>query len=251
MTDDHVGCRLAALLKTLKPKGMKPVSAKVLNTWIAQAEGLPQLAQRAEVEGSGYLRAGFVASAIFTEVRQMYTKLSSEMSGIVTMWHEMNSAEQIEALRNEALDLAFVYLPVDCDELEVRSLVRDPLVIAVPEHHRFAKRRKVTLSALRNDRFVLPARHVSPGLYDRIRSACHAAGISPTVPHQPRHMLSILSLVSMGAGVSILPRSLAGACFPGVTFLNISGDSPSIEIAAVWNPANRSATLSKALKRLL
>jgi DNA-binding transcriptional LysR family regulator len=240
--------------RTKRSVRISDVGASLLDTarsLIAQAEGLPQLARRAEIEGCGYLRAGFVASAIFTEVRQMYTKLSSDMSGIVTMWHELNSAEQIEALRNEALDLAFVYLPVDCDELEVRPLVRDPLVIAVPEHHRFAKRRKVTLSALRNDRFVLPARHLSPGLYDRILSACHTAGISPTVPHQPRHMLSILSLVSMGAGVSFLPRSLAGASFPGVTFLNVSGDAPSIEIAVAWNPANRSATLSKALDRLL
>ena len=39
MTDDHVRSKLAALLRTLKPKRKEPVSAKVLNTWIAQAEG--------------------------------------------------------------------------------------------------------------------------------------------------------------------------------------------------------------------
>ncbi|MPM24527.1 hypothetical protein SDC9_71010 [bioreactor metagenome] len=38
MTDDRVGSKLAALLGTLKPKTKEPVSAKVLNTWIAQAK---------------------------------------------------------------------------------------------------------------------------------------------------------------------------------------------------------------------
>jgi hypothetical protein len=38
MSDEHLGSRLAALLRTLKPKTKEPVSTKVLNTWIAQAE---------------------------------------------------------------------------------------------------------------------------------------------------------------------------------------------------------------------
>lgn len=217
---------------------------------LAQADGLPQLAQRADTGSSGYLRAGFVASAIFTRTRLLYTKLSSGIPGIVTIWQEMNSAEQIEALRNEQLDIAFVYRPLDCDDLEVRTIARDPIVIAVPEHHRFAKRRTVALSALGNDDFVLPARHLSPGLYDRIIASCHDAGITPRVPHQPRHMLSVLSLVSMGAGVSFLPRSLAQARFPGVTFLDITRKPPHIELAALWNPTNNSPTLAKALKAL-
>lgn len=217
---------------------------------LAQADGLPHLAQRAKTEGCGYLRAGFVASAVFTRMRSFYTKLSSDLPGVVTMWQEMNSAEQIEALRNEKLDIAFAYLPTDCDDLEVRTVARDLIAVTVPEHHRFAKRRRVRLGELRNDDFVLPLRHLSPRFYDRVISACHDAGISPTIPHQPRHMLSILSLVSMGAGVSFLPRSLAAAGFPGVTFLDIAGEAPTIELAVLWHPANHSPALATALKLL-
>jgi len=40
MSDEQLGSRLAALLRTLEPKAKakEPVSTKVLNTWIAQAE---------------------------------------------------------------------------------------------------------------------------------------------------------------------------------------------------------------------
>lgn len=219
-------------------------------TLIAQAEGLPHLAQKASVEGCGYLRAGFVASAIFNKTRHLYTKLSSNSSGILTMWHEMNSAEQIEALHTEKLDIAFVYLPIDSDGLEVVPIIRDPLVIAVPEDNPIAKHRKVALSRLKRESFVLPPRHLSPGMYDHMLAACHAEGIIPKVPHQPRHLLSILSLVSMGAGVSILPRSLAAAKFPGVTFVEFSRNVPSIEIAAVWSKTNKSIILAKAIDQL-
>ncbi|ETR79144.1 hypothetical protein X566_14595 [Afipia sp. P52-10] len=54
----------------------------------------------------------------------------------------------------------------------------------------------------------------------------------------------------MGAGVSLLPHSLAAAGFSGVTFLDIIGDAPDIELVVKWNPNNQSAALVNAPKRL-
>lgn len=61
MSDEHLGSRLAALLRTLKPKAKEPVSAKVLNTWIAQAEG--KLGDEAKGGRLGWLIASSVAIA--------------------------------------------------------------------------------------------------------------------------------------------------------------------------------------------
>lgn len=61
MSDEHLGSRLAALLRTLKPKGKEPVSAQVLNTWIAQAEG--KLGDEAKGGRLGWLIASSVAIA--------------------------------------------------------------------------------------------------------------------------------------------------------------------------------------------
>ena len=61
MSDEHLGSRLAALLRTLKPKSKEPVSAKVLNTWIAQAEG--KLGDEAKGGRLGWLVASSVAIA--------------------------------------------------------------------------------------------------------------------------------------------------------------------------------------------
>lgn len=61
MGEEHIGSRLAALLATLKPKTKQPVSTKVLNTWIAQAEG--QLGDEAKGGRLGWLIASSVAIA--------------------------------------------------------------------------------------------------------------------------------------------------------------------------------------------
>lgn len=61
MADELNGSRLAAMLALLKPKTNHPVSARVLNTWIAQAEG--QLGDEARGGRLGWLVASSVAIA--------------------------------------------------------------------------------------------------------------------------------------------------------------------------------------------
>lgn len=61
MTDKHNDSRLAAMLRALTPKAKAPVSAKVLNTWIAQAEG--KLGEEAKAGRLGWLVASSVAIA--------------------------------------------------------------------------------------------------------------------------------------------------------------------------------------------
>lgn len=61
MTAEHAGSRLAALLRALTPKAKQPVSAAVLNNWIAQAEG--KLGDEAKGGRLGWLVASSVAIA--------------------------------------------------------------------------------------------------------------------------------------------------------------------------------------------
>jgi hypothetical protein len=61
MSDEPATSRIAALLGTLTPKTKQPVSAKVLNGWIAQAEG--KLGDEARGGRLGWLIASSVAVA--------------------------------------------------------------------------------------------------------------------------------------------------------------------------------------------
>ena len=218
---------------------------------VVQADGLRHVVQRADKGRGGYLRVGFITSSVFTETHKLYSKLSHDIPGVTVMWQEMNSSEQIDALREDKIDIAFLHTPVAHDGLAMRLIVRDPMMVAVSDSHHASSRRSIALSALKDDDFVLPLRHMSPAFYDSIIVACRAAGFSPAIaPHQPRNLLTILSLVSVGAGVSIVPQSLGAASFPGVRVIGIRGAAPIAEISALWNPHNRSPVLARALAAL-
>ncbi len=89
MSDEHLGSRLAALLRTLKPKTKEPVSTKVLNTWIAQAEG--KLGDEAQGGRLGWLVASTVAiaavqRAIDAEGRHLFL-----LKGGTLLQHRLNA----------------------------------------------------------------------------------------------------------------------------------------------------------------
>lgn len=215
---------------------------------VMQADGLRHIVQRADKGRSGYLRAGFITSSVFTKARKLYATLSHGVPGVTVMWQEMNSAEQIEALQEDKIDIGFLHVPTEHTGLAAKVIVRDPLVMAIPDSHRLVGRRSASLSEFGADDFVLALRHVSPIYYDSIIAACGVAGISPIIPpHHPRNLLTVLSLVSVGAGISLVPSSLAAAGVPGVTFLKLRGRGAITEVSAVWKLGNRSPVLSRAL----
>jgi hypothetical protein len=118
MTDDRVGSKLAALLRTLKPKTKEPVSAKVLNTWIAQAEG--QLGDEAKGGRLGWLIAssvavGAVQRALDEDGRQLFL-----LKGGTLLQHRLNATarttKDVDGLVRGDMDAFFAVLEEVLDE---------------------------------------------------------------------------------------------------------------------------------------
>ncbi|WP_375432272.1 nucleotidyl transferase AbiEii/AbiGii toxin family protein [uncultured Friedmanniella sp.] len=89
MTDEYIGSRLAALLATLRPKTMQPSSARVLNLWIAQAEG--QLGDEAKGGRLGWLIASSVAIAAVQRALDADGRQLFLLKGGTLLQHRLNA----------------------------------------------------------------------------------------------------------------------------------------------------------------
>jgi DNA-binding transcriptional LysR family regulator len=139
----------------------------------------------------------------------------------------------------------------DTTGLVIEPLLDEPMLLALPAHHpllRGGKRKRIALAELAEETFILYRRPTGPGLYDAIIAACRTAGFSPHIGQEAPRMVSTLSFVAAGLGVSIVPESMRRLNTEGIAYLALSDAiSPVAPLLLAW----RAAPVSGAMQNLI
>jgi hypothetical protein len=188
----------------------------------------------------GHLRLGFVGSSLYRGLPQALEQFQHSHPQVRVDMLEANSAEQILGLQQMRLDMALVHSIQPPEGIDSQLLVEEPFVVCLPEQHPLHTGAAIDLAELRNDRLILFSSLVSPTYHQRIYEMCLAHGFAPEVRHEVRHWLSVISLVSLGQGVALVPEALARVGMPRLVFRALKGTHPSSEMLAMWRraPAN-------------
>lgn len=118
-------------------------------------------------------------------------------------------------LKTHRIDVALVYeynlLPrIDDVGVELRQLIQEPLLLAMPTTHAHAQgSRPITLASLGHDHWVAP--HSDSALRDVLERACQAAGFNPRLDYTSNDYTVITALVQAGLGVALIPQLAAEA----------------------------------------
>ena len=136
----------------------------------------------------------------------------------------------LDRLRAGVLDLAILALPVRGREFESTPLLTERLFAALPPNHKLATRRSLSLTDLRADPFLL----LRDGhcFRDTAVAACGRARVYPQIVFESGQFSSILSMVSAGMGVSIVPE-MAVEKKSSCRFVRIEDSEASRTIGAV------------------
>ena len=183
----------------------------------AEAEAAVRRAAKGEV---GRLAVGLTSSSSLNPfVLRVLRRFREQMPDVVLKLEENATVDLVEGLRRGALDVAFVRSASGVTaELKAYPLLDEEMMAALPSGHGLARAKSVSLAALAREDFILYRRSQGPGLYDAIVTACGNAGFSPHVVQEAPRMLSTLSLVAAGLGVSIVPASMERLKPDGVVY---------------------------------
>src|SRR5215470_18012785 len=69
--------------------------------------------------------------------------------------YEYQTAQMLEKLHSGQVDLGVLALPVELEGLESRVLYDEPFTVALPEHHRLAKKAHVKVEDLKDESLLL------------------------------------------------------------------------------------------------
>jgi DNA-binding transcriptional LysR family regulator len=211
---------------------------------LAQAETAVNTAKRAAKGEVGKLSIGFLGSATAAFLPALVRDYKAQYTGVKLCLDELTPLQQEAAFESRSIDLGFTR-KLTAEQLKTFAsvcLYSDPLIAVLPRS-RLVKTKRVRVSDLASDSFVLFHRQGSPILFDTITAVCNDAGFSPRVENEPSMMQTVLSLVEAEQGVSIVPACVRNLRCDGVRFYRLQPDKVRVELVAVWKKDRPSVVL--------
>lgn len=207
---------------------------------VAEAARSARAAARGAV---GSLAVGFVGSATYSVLPDLVQRFRQAHAGVDLTLNAMNNAELRRALIDRGIDLAFARSRLDDSEFGSEVVLVEPLVAVVPLASAYAQRASIGLAELADESFILYPRHPRPSFADQITGFCLAAGFRPTVAQETMDLQTAMALVSVGAGISIVPASVERSHRHGVAYLALEDANIATTLFMVWRRDNRSPLL--------
>ncbi len=212
------------------------------------------VAHRTRQAGGGEqasLRVGMATSALFHVLPTLLDRVKARLPGVSMTITDMNSDEQVRSLTVDRIDLGFIHARPDTRGLARCNVVVDTFAVALPATHALAGRADLALRDLQDEAMVAFSREHAPALFDALIASCQQEGFSPRIGHVARHPASVLQMVQLGLGVSIVPRAYSNHAPPAVVFRHVPSMAARLKIDAIWREGNPAPGLRRVIDDVL
>src|SRR5262249_1900985 len=117
-----------------------------------------EAARRAARGELGSLRIGYVPAMVITGLPEIVRGVRKRFPGVEVRLREMDPALQVESLLGDRVDVGFARGPIHEPALATVTILEEPLVAALPSGHQLGRHKRLRLSMLAGEPFVLQAR---------------------------------------------------------------------------------------------
>jgi DNA-binding transcriptional LysR family regulator len=211
---------------------------------------LPEIARRLRAGTVGSLTLSFVSTADYNVLPQIVQLYSTAFPDVEVALVEATSDVQIDALLDGSAD-AGILIPTRAalpSTLEYRTLLREPLVAALPDGWIDGGRVVIKNGVMAGHDWMtqplimFPSR-VSPDFHELVMSFYRSRGQQPFVKQEAIQMQTIISLVSAGMGMALVPTSMKHLARTGVRYVPLADDAPMLETGIAWRSTNGAPAL--------
>jgi len=212
---------------------------------LKQSDHAAEAARRAARGEIGTLTLGFCSVATAGFLPSIVRRYKELLPGVRLLFREMDPTQQEAAFSQGEIDVGITRPPFAkklARELDVKTILREPLLVAVPESHP-ATARKMKVENLSEEPFILFHRNGAPTVHDAILGMCQKHGFAPKVAYESDNMQTTFTLVAGGQGVAIVPMCTLNLRPEGVRFLRLQPDEYRADLVVAWPKNSQSAVL--------
>jgi DNA-binding transcriptional LysR family regulator len=204
----------------------------------------------------GTVRIAFAGVSTHPLVARLARAVHSQRPGIVLEMSSQNFAQPAmkRVLAGET-DIALGRWDVVPADVIARVVMRDSLVVAVPDTHALAGAHRLSISQLSSDAFVSLPPYEGSVLPDRLRRMARASGFVADVVQIAPDTQTALALVSAQVGSHLTLASVASnVADPHVVFIPLDESVPAsgdVHLRAAWRRDDDSPALRAVVQELL
>ncbi len=212
---------------------------------IAQSDAALAALMRVGRGQTGKISVGYVASAAYAGIlTQSLASFRENYPDIELQLVEMEMRQQLAHIVEGDLDFGYIRPPAPVPLGLTTTLVfREPLIVALPETDPLASGGSLSLAALADRTFITPRQPADVGFHSNTIEACRDAGFNPNINPNGRDFTTIASMVAVGLGVAIVPKSLECLRLPGVRYAVFSDSRAQTDLAVAYRKTEASAAV--------
>ena len=157
----------------------------------------------------------------------------------------------IPKLKSGWLDMIFIRAPQAIDaSLAIRCITRESCVLAVPSNHPLAGRSQVAVGDFQHEAMIIPDRRTRPHSHELTMSVFKLAGLTPHIAQFAEEKQTILSLVSAGLGLAVVPASYRTMNSDSVSYiaLELPEQIKGLPLSIAWQKGNEDDYLREMLR---
>jgi DNA-binding transcriptional LysR family regulator len=241
-------------VRTKRSVALTPLGAQWLAPVREALDGinaLPEVIRRLRDGTSGQLAISFVSTADYSILPLLVRRYAACFPAVDISLTEETSNAQIMALAEGRGHVGLVIPPPLAAmpaALSYLSLLTERLIAAVPEswvaEGRLPMDRLPPKSLLEAPLILFP-RENAPAFHDLVTGFYAAHGGRARVVQEAIQMQTIISLVSAGMGVALVPASLRHLARTGVCYIDLDGTAPVLETGIAWRSADTTPTIQR------
>lgn len=201
-------------------------------------------------EGAGRLAVGAIPTMAPYLLPRALTQLRREFPRCDIVVREDFTENLIEAVIDNAIDVAVVSTPIDHDLIDLDVIGVDPLLVCLPTKHPLLSRGGITLRDLRDQPTV--TLHEMHCLGQQISGFCAAKRLARNVVCRTTQLSTVLEFVRLGLGVSLIPEMAATHDHnPERGYVKLTRQAPMRDIALAWRKGRTKPRLAMEFSEML
>jgi DNA-binding transcriptional LysR family regulator len=196
---------------------------------------------------TGRLRIGIFASIASGPGNMIIRRFVTSHPSIIVDLVEAGPREHIQMVKDRQVDVSFVTGTPVVDGCDVEKFWDERVFVALPAGHALTEDGDLHWTALKHETFIVSRSEPGPEIHDYVIKRLADLGYQPVVHRSDVGRESLMAMVGLNIGLSLISEAGTGPIYPGVTFKPVDCDDDILPLSAIWLPQNDNPAMRRFL----